>query len=207
MSAARAARAPARKKAPLPNGVPHATAPAGKEHPAHAVRRFSTTGACQKCRGTGKIIKTPCSACHGSGFERKTRQIKINIPAGIDEQQTISLRGEGSHSQSHGQNGDVYVVVSIKPHTIFTRQGTDIVIEMPVTFVQAALGAELTVPTIDGKVKYSIPEGTQSGTVFRIKGRGIPVLNSKSRGDQYVKINVEIPNNLSAAAKRNPGKI
>ena len=92
-------------------------------------------------------------------------------------------------------------MVSIKPHTIFTRQGTDIVIEMPVTFVQAALGAELTVPTIDGKVKYSIPEGTQSGTVFRIKGRGIPVLNSKSRGDQYVKINVEIPNNLSPQQK------
>lgn len=162
---------------------------------------FQSNGPCQNCRGTGKIIKEPCTHCGGTGKTRKTRTIKVKIPAGIDDGQTISLRGEGNGGAMGGPAGDLYVTVYVKEHKIFKRDGQDILLEMPVSFVQAALGATLTVPTVDGKVQYDMPEGTQTGTVFRLRGSGVPNINGHGRGDQYVKVNVEIPKNLNADQK------
>jgi len=162
---------------------------------------FASTGPCQNCRGTGKVIKTPCDNCRGTGKVRKNRTIKVKIPAGIDDGQTVSLRGEGQAGSNGGPAGDLYVTVSVKEHKLFKREGQDVLLEMPVSFVQATLGATLTVPTIDGKVQYNMPEGTQHGTIFRLKGSGIPNLNGKGRGDQYVKVNIEIPRNLTGEQK------
>ena len=162
---------------------------------------FSSTSPCNACHGTGKIIKTPCSACHGAGSVRRRRKIEVNFPAGIDDGQTISLRGQGNAGRNGGPAGDLYATVSIRQHPIFTRNGPDVLCEIPISFVEAALGAELEVATIDGKVKYTIPEGTQTGTTFRLRGKGIPILNGKGRGDHYVTVNVEVPRNLSKRQK------
>lgn len=156
---------------------------------------------CDVCRGEGKIIVDPCPDCNGRGKVRRTVKIKLNIPAGIDDGQTISLRGEGDPGFRGGPQGDLYVLVNVKPHTIFKRQGNDIVCEMPITFAQAALGAELEVPTLDGKVKYSMPEGTQTGSIFRLKGKGIPYLRGSGRGDQYVKVEIDVPKKLNEEQK------
>lgn len=163
--------------------------------------QFVNIKTCDVCRGEGKIITDPCTACNGKGKTRKSVKIKINVPAGIDDGQTISLRGEGEPGSKGGPTGDLYISIRVKAHPIFQRQGNDVVCEMPITFVQAALGAELEVPTLDGKVKYSIPEGTQTGTVFRIKGKGIPYLRGGGRGDQFVKVNIEVPKKLNDRQK------
>lgn len=162
---------------------------------------FSSSGPCQNCHGTGKIIKTPCDECRGSGKVRKSRMLKVQIPAGIDDGQTVSLRGEGAAGSHGGPAGDLYVTVYVKEHALFKRDGQDVLLEMPVTFVQAALGAMIVVPTIDGKVQYEMPEGTQTGTIFRLRGSGIPNISGKGRGDQYVKVAVEIPKGLSREQK------
>ena len=162
---------------------------------------FSTNAPCQNCHGTGKIIKEPCPTCKGEGKTRKTRTIQVKIPAGIDDGQTISLRGEGNGGFNGGPAGDLYVTVYVKEHKMFKRDGQDIILEMPISFAQAALGATLTVPTVDGKVQYDLPEGTQTGTVFRLRGSGVPNINGRGRGDQYVKVTVEVPRNLSAEQK------
>lgn len=162
---------------------------------------FSSTGPCQNCKGTGRVVKTPCETCHGTGKLRKSRTIKVKIPAGIDDGQTISLRGEGGAGVHGGPAGDLYVTVYVKEHALFKRDGQDVLLEMPVTFIQAALGATITVPTIDGKVQYDMPEGTQTGTIFRLRSSGIPNVNGKGRGDQYVKVNVEIPKGLTREQK------
>lgn len=162
---------------------------------------FSSSSPCQNCRGTGRIIKEPCAGCGGTGKVRKSRTIKVKIPAGIDDGQTISLRGEGNGGVQGGAAGDLYVTVYVKEHKMFQRDGQDIMLEMPISFVQATLGASITVPTVDGKVEYEIPEGTQTGTVFRLRGKGVPNLNGRGRGDQYVKVNVEIPKNLNHEQK------
>ena len=125
----------------------------------------------------------------------------MKIPAGIDDGQTISLRGEGNGGSNGGPAGDLYVTVYVKEHKMFKRDGQDIILEMPISFAQAALGATLTVPTVDGKVQYDLPEGTQTGTVFRLRGSGVPHINGRGRGDQYVKVTVEVPRNLSAEQK------
>lgn len=156
---------------------------------------------CRKCGGRGKIIHQPCPDCSGSGRVRKRKTIKVNIPAGIDDGQTISLRGQGHAGKNGGPGGDLLVTVSIQPHEIFRREGTAVFCEAPITFPQAVLGAELEIPTIDGKVKYEIPEGTQTGTVFRLRGKGIPVLNGRGRGDQYVTVTIETPKNLNKEQK------
>ena len=156
---------------------------------------------CDKCRGTGKIIHKPCPDCHGSGNARKRKTIKINVPAGIDNGQTISLRGQGHAGINGGPAGDLLVTVMIRPSETFQREGTAVYTEAPITFAQATLGAELEIDTIDGKVKYSIPEGTQTGTVFRLRGKGIPVLNGRGRGDQYITVTVETPKNLNKTQK------
>lgn len=163
-----------------------------------AIQQSST---CPQCGGTGKIIKNPCTKCKGKGKIRRNKKIEVNIPAGIDDGQTISIGGQGNAGSNGGPSGDLLVTVSVRDHAIFEREGSSIYCEIPVTFVQAALGAELEVPTLDGKVKYTMPEGTQTGTVFRLRGKGVPVLNSKGRGDQYVTVTVETPRNLTSEQK------
>lgn len=162
---------------------------------------MSTSAPCQRCGGRGKIIHQPCPTCGGKSMVRRRKTIKVTIPAGIDNGQTISLRGQGNAGRNGGPAGDLLIVVSVRPHEIFRREGTSVLCEAPITFTQAALGAELEIPTIDGKVKYTIPEGTQSGTTFRLKGKGIPGLNGRSRGDQYVTVNIETPRNLNREQK------
>lgn len=163
---------------------------------------FQSVSPCSTCGGSGKVIKDPCKECHGSGTIRKTRKVKVKIPAGIDNDQIISVSGQADAGKNGGPNGDLLVVTRVKKHKLFVRQGYDILCDFPITFVEAALGAEIQVPTIDGKVTYNIPEGTQTGTVFRLKGKGVPKLHSNgARGDQYVKISIEIPKNLSEKQK------
>lgn len=162
---------------------------------------MSTSSPCSRCRGTGKIIKDPCPSCQGAGSLRKQRMITVQIPAGIDHGQTISVRGEGNAGQNGGPAGDIFVTVNVTPHEIFKRRGQDVMVELPVTFVQAALGAELEAPSIDGKISYNMPEGTQPDTVFRIRGKGIPNLNGRGRGDQFIKVKIEIPRNLTREQK------
>lgn len=163
---------------------------------------FQTQAACPNCRGTGKIIKKPCSKCGGAGRVRKTRKFKVNIPAGIDEGQSIQQRGQGSAGVNGGPAGDLIVTVSIRPHPIFTRKGQDVLIDIPISFAQAALGDTLQVPTVDGRVEYKIPEGTQTGTMFRMKGKGIQNVNGRGRGDQFVRVNIEVPKHLSDKQKK-----
>ena len=162
---------------------------------------FASNGPCRKCGGTGRLIHQPCPDCRGTGAVRKRKTIKVNIPAGIDHGQTISLRGQGTAGKNGGPAGDLLITVMVQPHELFHRDGVDVFCEAPITFAQAVLGAELEIPTIDGKVKYSIPEGTQTGTVFRLKGKGIPVLNGRGRGDQYVTVTIETPRNLNKEQK------
>ena len=162
---------------------------------------FTSTGPCPVCKGRGKTIKNPCQSCKGAGMTRRKVGISVKIPAGIDDRQTVSLRGQGSAGQNGGPAGDVLVTVSVRPHPLFAREGTAVHMDFPLTFAQAALGAEVEVPTLDGRVKYSVPEGTQPGTVFRIKSKGIPALGSKARGDQYVHVTVEVPKGLNKKQK------
>lgn len=163
--------------------------------------QISTTGVCSKCNGTGKIISNPCKKCSGQGKIRVSKTIEVNIPAGIDDGQTLSVRGQGDSGVNGGPAGDLNLTVGVRPHPIFVRQGYDIMCEMPVTYMQAVFGDELTVPTIDGKVKYDIAEGTQPGTVFRLRGKGVQHINRNARGDQYVTVVVEVPKNLNRTQK------
>ncbi len=163
--------------------------------------QFVNVKTCEVCRGEGKVIANPCAACGGSGKIRKSVNIKVKIPAGIDDEQTISLRGEGEPGSRGGPSGDLYITVRIKGHSVFQRKGNDVICEVPITFVQAVLGSEIDVPTLDGKVRYNMPEGTQTGTVFRLKNKGIPFLRGGGRGDQYVKVNIEVPKKLNEKQK------
>lgn len=163
--------------------------------------QFVNVKTCDVCRGEGKIIADPCTSCNGKGKQRKSVKKKINIPAGIDDGQSISYRGEGEPGTKGGPAGDLYISIKVKPHALFQRKGNDVVCEMPITFVQAALGAEFEVPTLDGKIRYSIPEGTQTGSIFRIRGKGIPHLRGNGRGDHYVKVNIEVPRKLNEKQK------
>ena len=162
---------------------------------------FASTTPCSRCGGRGKIIKEPCKDCRGSGVVRRQRKIQASVPAGIDNGQTISIRGQGHAGKNGGPAGDLLVTITVRPHELFRREGTSVLCEAPITFPQAVLGAELEIPTIDGKVKYDIPEGTQSGTTFRLKGKGIPALNGRGRGDQYVTVYIETPRNLNREQK------
>ncbi len=162
---------------------------------------IQSTSDCAKCSGTGKIIHQPCTKCRGVGLIRRNKKIKVSIPAGIDDGQTISLHGQGSAGVNGGETGDLYITVSVSPHDFFTRDGNAVLYEMPISIVQASLGAEVEVPTLDGKVKYTIPEGTQNGTVFRLRGKGISNLRGGGRGDQFVTVRIEIPTGLNAQQK------
>lgn len=162
---------------------------------------FATSAPCTKCGGKGKIIHQPCKDCHGTGSVRKRKTIQASIPAGIDNGQTISIRGQGHAGKNGGPAGDLLITITVRPHELFRREGTSVLCEAPITFAQAVLGAELEIPTIDGKVKYDLPEGTQSGTTFRLKGKGIPAINGRGRGDQYVTVYIETPRNLNREQK------
>ena len=162
---------------------------------------FATSSPCGRCGGKGKIIHQPCPDCRGTGAVRKRKTIKASIPAGIDNGQTISIRGQGHAGKNGGPAGDLLITITVRPHELFRREGTSVLCEAPITFAQAVLGAELEIPTIDGKVKYDLPEGTQSGTTFRLKGKGIPSINGRGRGDQYVTVYIETPRNLNKEQK------
>ena len=162
---------------------------------------FATSSPCTRCGGKGRIIHQPCKDCRGTGTVRKRKTIQATIPAGIDNGQTISIRGQGHAGKNGGPAGDLLITITVRPHELFRREGTSVLCEAPITFTQAVLGAELEIPTIDGKVKYTLPEGTQSGTTFRLKGKGIPSLNGRGRGDQYVTVYIETPRNLNKEQK------
>lgn len=162
---------------------------------------IASTRTCSTCNGEGEIVDSPCTKCHGKGSIRKTKTIEVDIPAGIDEGQMIKLSSQGELGTRGGPRGDLYIEVNVTAHQLFTREGYDVYLEMPITFAQATLGDKIQVPTLDGKVEYQVPEGTQTGTVFRLKGKGIPKLRSSARGDQYVKVTVEIPRKLNDKQK------
>jgi len=162
---------------------------------------IQSTKACPKCNGKGRIVKNPCKDCNGLGRVRRTFKKTVEVPEGIDDGQAFSLRGEGDHGINGGPAGDLIISVSVRRHQLFERDGYDIWCDIPVTFVQAALGDELTVPTIDGNVKYTMPEGTQPGTVFRLRNRGVKYTNGRGRGEQYVRVNIEVPTTLNNKQK------
>ena len=156
---------------------------------------------CPKCKGRGKIIHSPCKTCRGIGSVRLQHKVTVSVPAGIDDGQTISLKGQGNAGLNGGPAGDLLITVLVQPHARFERDGASILLEQEVSFAQAALGAEIEVPTLDGKVKLNIPEGTQTGTPFRLKGKGVPFLRNGGRGDQFVTVKVTVPRGMSSAQK------
>ena len=162
---------------------------------------FVSTTTCDKCNGKGKIIEKPCHTCHGKGNARKNRKITVKIPAGVDTGNIMPLRGQGEHGQNGGSPGDLYIKIRVSDSKKFKRKGNDIYVDMHISMARAALGTEIKVATVDGDVKYSVPAGTQSETLFRLKGKGVPRVNSSGRGDQYVKVIVDTPKNLSEKEK------
>ncbi len=162
---------------------------------------FTSVTTCNKCHGNGKIIESFCTTCHGDGKVRRTRKISIKIPPGVDTDTRLRIVGEGEAGTSGGSAGDLYVIVDVKPHDIFKRSGDDVICEIPISFTQAALGAEVEVPTLEGKTKIKIPPGTQTGALFSLKGMGIPHLNRRGSGDQHVKVVVKTPTKLSKEQK------
>ena len=162
---------------------------------------MQSTQVCDSCKGKGKVVKNPCRDCRGSGLLRKSKVIDVNIPGGIDNGQRVSVRGMGNSGVNGGQSGDLLVEVSVRPHELFRRDGFNILCKVPITVTEAALGAKLTIPTLDGETELNIPEGTQSGTLFTVKGKGAKLLNGKGFGDMIVTVEVEIPKNLSRKQK------
>lgn len=167
-----------------------------------ALGHFQTIKPCTDCGGTGKVINSPCPECKGRGKVRRTRTLHIKIPAGVDTGSRIRLAGEGEPGSRGGPRGDLYVYLEVKPHKFFERRGEDIYMEMPITFYQATLGAEIKVPTLEGEAVLKIPEGTQTHTVFRLRGQGIPYLKSSGRGDLHVKVVILTPTKLSEEQKK-----
>lgn len=162
---------------------------------------IQTVKACSRCGGKGKIIKDPCKTCNGMGKVRHNRKLSVDIPAGINDGQTFIVRGQGDDGSNGGPTGDLNVTVSVKEDPIFQRDNFDVWVEIPITYTQAVLGDEIVVPTIDGKVSYNVPEGTQSGTTFRLRNKGVTYVNGKGRGDEYVRVSIEVPTNLTAKQK------
>lgn len=164
--------------------------------------QMQSTTTCPQCGGRGQIIKNPCGTCKGKGKVRRTNRVKVKVPAGVDAGQSVRVRGEGCVGANGGVNGDLLVEIYIKKHPIFTREEYDVLCEVPISFTQAALGAEIDVPTLDGKVKYEIPEGTQTGREFVLKDKGIPqVGNARRRGDHRFTVVVETPTKLTREQK------
>ncbi len=164
---------------------------------------MQTQRACDKCGGSGKIIKNPCQNCRGKGYIKITRKIEVSIPAGIDDGQRIALRGEGDEGRNGGPAGDLIITVGVKAHKIFERDGYDIYCDVPVTFTEATLGAKIKVPTLEGTVDYEMPEGTETGTTFTLRGKGIQNVNYPSRkGDLHFTVTIEVPKNLTSQQKK-----
>ncbi|HLP75351.1 MAG TPA: molecular chaperone DnaJ [Candidatus Paceibacterota bacterium] len=162
---------------------------------------FSIAQTCPHCQGAGRVIEKPCKACRGAGRRDQTSKIKLRIPAGVDSGSRLRSAGNGESGLRGGPPGDLYVVLHVKAHEIFQRDGDDLLCEVPVNFVQAALGADIQVPTLDGKSEIRIPAGTQPGTMFRLKGKGVKNVQGYGHGDLHVRINVEVPTHLNAAQK------
>ncbi len=163
---------------------------------------FSISKTCHHCQGSGKIIKNHCKECRGSGRVQSERVLEIKIPAGVDNGSKLRISGEGEAGSQGGPSGDLYVVLSVGEHEIFERREQNVYCSIPIGFPQAALGAKITVPTLEGKELILIPEGTQSGSIFRLKGKGIPKVNGRGRGDQYVSVNVITPKKLSPEQRK-----
>ena len=159
---------------------------------------FSIAKTCGYCNGRGTVVKSPCPTCDGSGATQRNHTLSVKVPPGVDAGSRLKLRGEGEPGQGGGPSGDLYVVIDVEAHPLFQRDGVDVVCDVPISFVQAALGTEMEVPTLDGSAKVKIPAGTQSGHVFRLRGRGIPHLGGYGTGDQLVRVAVETPRKLSA---------
>ena len=165
--------------------------------------QMSTQKVCSVCGGTGKVIKNPCTTCHGKGINKKSVKIKVKIPAGIDEGQSVVLQGEGEPGVNGGSKGNLYIVIHLKKHSIYTRQGEHVFCEIPITVTGATLGTELEIPMVDGsKERFRIPEGTQTGTRFMIKNKGFKSVNGNWRGDFVFTVNVQIPKKLTAEQRK-----
>jgi len=158
---------------------------------------FSIAQTCPECHGSGKVIKTPCGDCHGQGRIKRQKTLSVKIPAGVDESDRIRLSGEGEAGVNGGPAGDLYVVIQIKPHNVFSRDGNDLHCEMPISFGTAALGGEITIPTLDGSAKLKIPPETQTGRAFRLRGKGVKGVRSSAYGDLMCHVVVETPVNLT----------
>jgi molecular chaperone DnaJ len=158
---------------------------------------FTISRTCSACRGSGQIVKEPCSECAGAGRVQKQKVLEVKIPAGVESGSRLRIPGEGEAGLNGGPGGDLYVVISVKEHSFFKRQGDDVYCEIPISFAQAALGSEIAVPTLDGKERLRVPAGTQTGTVFRFRGRGVVNLNARAKGDQLVSVTVVTPKNLN----------
>jgi molecular chaperone DnaJ len=163
---------------------------------------FSVSRTCHQCRGTGRVIVNQCKNCQGQGRVNKEQVLEIKIPAGVETGARLRIVGEGEAGLSGGQHGDLYVVVNVKEHEVFERQGNNLYVNVPISFTQAALGADITVPTLDGEENLSIPEGTQTGSIFRVKGKGIVSLQGSGRGDLFVVASIVTPTRLSRDQRR-----
>jgi molecular chaperone DnaJ len=163
---------------------------------------FSVARTCGQCRGAGRVIRTPCESCKGAGRVEREKQIEVKIPAGVETGSRLRLAGEGEAGAQAGPAGDLYVVIHVKEHETFERQGNNLYASVPVTFAQAALGSETTVPTLDGREPLKVPAGTQTGTVFRLKGHGMPVLGGRGRGDLFVSVTVVTPTTLTREQRK-----
>ena len=164
--------------------------------------RFQNITTCPKCGGTGQIVESPCPDCSGSGHNRKTVKIKVDIPAGVDNDSIVTLRGQGEPGVNGGPDGDLYIVVNVRPHSTYKRRGDDLYLDLPITFDQAALGAKVQVPGFGETYSYNITPGTQTGSSFRLKGKGVPNVRTGKKGDLYVKVIVEVPTKLSRKEKK-----
>lgn len=167
-----------------------------------AFGRFVQSRACDQCGGDGRIIETPCHECSGSGYVRRTRKIHVKIPGGVDTGSRLRVTGEGEPGERGGPYGDLYVFIQVKHHKLYKREGNDVITEVKVSFPQAALGDEIEVQTLEGKIKLKVPEGTQSDTFFRLRGKGIPDVHGYGRGDHHVKVIVVTPTKLSDEQKK-----
>lgn len=164
--------------------------------------QFVNVTVCNSCKGEGRVVSSPCGHCHGQGRERVSRRIKVNVPAGVDDGTQIRLTGEGEPGGNGGPRGNLYVVVDVKPHRYFRREGNDIVLDLPINVAQAALGAEVDLPTVDGHASLKIPSGIQPGRVLRMKGKGVPHLRDSGRGDQLIRVSVIVPTELNDKQKK-----
>jgi len=163
---------------------------------------FQSVSPCPDCNGTGEVIETPCKECGGTGRVRDNVTISVNIPAGVDNESVIPIKGHGEPGINGGPDGDLYIVINVEPHQLFERRGQDLWLEIPITFDQAALGDDITVPTLEEKVSYKIPAGTQPGTVFRLKGKGVKSVRSSRKGDLYVRVTLEVPTKLNKKQRK-----